>query len=223
MPWKEQNVMDARRAFINDYLEHTMSFQQLCERYEVSTKTGYKWRKRFYEGGYPALEDMSRRPQGHLRQLSEDEICNVIKLKKLFLDQGPKKIHSHYNKAHVKEISLSSVERILTKAGYTVKQKKRHITALTHSPQILEANASNDIWTVDFKGHWFCRGGVINANRSRLLINIAVIFFTARLLPKGTPSTSKPYLSSYLKKWDYQRSLKATTDLHLLTPCHRGE
>jgi len=159
MPWKEQNVMDARRAFINDYLEHTMSFQQLCEQYQVSTKTGYKWRKRFYEGGYPALEDMSRRPHGHLRQLSEDEVCKVIKLKKRFPDQGPKKIHSHYNKAHAKEISLSSVERILEKAGYTTKQKRRQIPTLTHLSGILEAEAPNDIWTIDFKGHWLGRGG----------------------------------------------------------------
>src|SRR6056297_1954002 len=91
MPWKEQNVMDARRAFINDYLEHAVSFQQLCEQYQVSTKTGYKWRKRFYEGGYPALEDMSRRPHGHLRQLSEDEVCKVIKLKKSFSTRVPKR------------------------------------------------------------------------------------------------------------------------------------
>ena len=159
MPWKEQNVMDARRAFIEDYLENTRSFQHLCERYQISTKTGYKWRKRFYEGGYPALEDMSRRPHGHAMRLSEDEICKVIKLKQRFINQGPKKIHVLYNRAHVKDISLSSVERILTKSGYTQKRKRRRITALTHISGILEAKMPNDIWTIDFKGHWFGRGG----------------------------------------------------------------
>ena len=159
MPWKEQNVMDARRAFIENYLEQSMSFQQLCERYQISTKTGYKWRKRFYEGGYPALENMSRRPHRHAMQLSEDEICKVIKLKQRFINQGPKKIHVLYNRAHKKDISLSSVERILTKAGYTQQRKRRRITALTHISGVLEAKMPNDIWTIDFKGHWFGRGG----------------------------------------------------------------
>jgi len=84
MPWKEQAVMDAREAFIKEYLEGSNSFQYLCESYGVSTKTGYKWRQRFMEGGYPALADMSRRPHCHSKQLTEDELCNVIKLKQTF-------------------------------------------------------------------------------------------------------------------------------------------
>jgi len=77
MPWKEQAVMDAREAFIKEYLEGSNSFQYLCESYGVSTKTGYKWRQRFMEGGYPALADMSRRPHCHSKQLTEDEIDEI--------------------------------------------------------------------------------------------------------------------------------------------------
>ena len=102
---------------------------------------------------------MSTRPHRHAKQLSEDEVCRVIKLKHRFLDQGPKKICSLYNRAHSKEISLSSVERILSKTGYTSKQKRRQVNSLTHISSILEAKAPNDIWTIDFKGHWFGRGG----------------------------------------------------------------
>jgi transposase InsO family protein len=83
----------------------------------------------------------------------------VIKLKQRFINQGPKKIHALYNRAHSKHISLSSVERILSKAGYTQQRKRRRITALTHISGILEAKAPNEIWTIDFKGHWFGRGG----------------------------------------------------------------
>ncbi|MFO7840822.1 MAG: integrase core domain-containing protein [Fidelibacterota bacterium] len=159
MPWKEQNVVDVRRAFVDDYLEDKMSFTSLCECYQISTKTGYKWRNRFYEGGYPALIDMSRRPNSHAKALCEEEICAVIKLKNRFLDYGPKKIHVLYNRAHEKSISLSSVERIFNKAGYTQKRRRRKIQTLMHKDQILEAAAPNDIWTIDFKGHWHGRGG----------------------------------------------------------------
>jgi transposase InsO family protein len=159
MPWKEQNVMDAKVAFINNYLENTMNFLQLCETYQISTKTGYKWKKRFYEGGYPALEEMSRRPHGHSKLLSENEICRVIKLKQRFPNQGPKKIHNLYNRAYSKIISLSSVERILEKSGYTQKRKRRNIQKVRHESGVLEAKAPNDIWTIDFKGHWYGKGG----------------------------------------------------------------
>lgn len=159
MPWKEQDIMDARRAFIREYLEGDMSFQALCESYEVSTKTGYKWRHRFMEGGYPALADMSRRPHRHSKQLTEDEICKVIKLKQSFGHFGPKKVCDLYNRSHSKEVSLSSVERVLNKAGYIQKRKKRKISSLEHKSMILEANQPNDIWTIDFKGHWKGKGG----------------------------------------------------------------
>lgn len=159
MPWKEQNKVDARRSFIDTYLQQMMSFTDLCNQYNISTKTVYKWRKRFYEGGYSALEDKSTQPHSHPKQLSEIEVCQVIKLKQLHLDQGPKKIHNLYNRAYLKEISLPSVERILDKAGYTEKQKRRKISSLLHTSVILEAKEPNDIWTIDFKGHWFGRGG----------------------------------------------------------------
>ena len=60
MPWKEQDVMDVRTEFIYSYLDGKQSFKDLCKVvYGVSTKTGYKWRSRFIEGGLPALEDIS--------------------------------------------------------------------------------------------------------------------------------------------------------------------
>lgn len=154
MPWKEQNVMESRQAFIDDYLGARMNFSTLCDRYGVSAKTGYKWLKRFKEGGYSGLADKSKRPYTHSRQLTETQICNIIRLKKEFMDFGPKKIHNLYSRSHQPEISLSSVNRILKRSGFTKTYKKRRANPLEHKSIILEANAPNDIWTIDFKGYW---------------------------------------------------------------------
>ncbi|HLC40539.1 MAG TPA: helix-turn-helix domain-containing protein, partial [Methylomirabilota bacterium] len=35
---------------------------ELCERYAISRKTGYKWLDRFDEAGRPGLRDRSRAP-----------------------------------------------------------------------------------------------------------------------------------------------------------------
>ena len=63
MPWRETSPMDQRRLFINDHRHSVFPFTELCARYGISRKTGYKWMARFGAGGYPALADLSRRPR----------------------------------------------------------------------------------------------------------------------------------------------------------------
>ncbi|NQY01275.1 MAG: helix-turn-helix domain-containing protein [Flavobacteriaceae bacterium] len=40
-----------------------MPFNELCKEYNISRKTGYKWRKRFLDEGYDGMYDRSRRPK----------------------------------------------------------------------------------------------------------------------------------------------------------------
>ena len=46
MPWKETCAMDERGLFIAEYLRDELSVAELCRRYEISQKTGYKWLER---------------------------------------------------------------------------------------------------------------------------------------------------------------------------------
>ena len=146
--------MDARRAFIDDYLTTQSHFNDLCKSHDISTKTGYKWLNRFKAEGYAGLSDMSKRPHHHSQQLTELQVCDVVRLKFEFKQFGSNKICNLYNRSHDKPISLSSVKRILLQAGLTKKRKKRVIKSLDHKKIILEAASSNDIWSIDFKGYW---------------------------------------------------------------------
>ena len=58
MPWKETCPMDERVEFIVECLRGELSMSELCRKYEISRKTGYKWVERFHEGrtGSPAPE-----------------------------------------------------------------------------------------------------------------------------------------------------------------------
>lgn len=62
MPWLETDPMDQRTAFIVDYQRGLYRMTDLCDRYGVSRKTGYKWLARFAEGGRRDLRDRSRAP-----------------------------------------------------------------------------------------------------------------------------------------------------------------
>jgi len=62
MPWRDVKPMDEKILFIADHLREPGSFSQLCERYGISRKTGYKWVERYQTDGLEGLEERSRRP-----------------------------------------------------------------------------------------------------------------------------------------------------------------
>ena len=51
MPWSETTTMDTKEQFIRDWLSHRHTVSDLCARYNVSRKTGYKWITRYIEHG----------------------------------------------------------------------------------------------------------------------------------------------------------------------------
>lgn len=51
MPWRELKPMDLKMLFIADYLQGPPSFSALCQAYEISRKTGYKWVERYEKEG----------------------------------------------------------------------------------------------------------------------------------------------------------------------------
>jgi hypothetical protein len=59
MPWRESCAMDQRVSFIADQRSGMWTMTELCERYEISRKTGYKWLDRYQLEGPGGLTDRS--------------------------------------------------------------------------------------------------------------------------------------------------------------------
>ena len=51
MPWMETSPVEQRERFIGDHRLELYAMAELCARYGISRKTGYKWLARFDEGG----------------------------------------------------------------------------------------------------------------------------------------------------------------------------
>jgi transposase len=102
MPWKERVTLDLRTKFVLKSLSKDIVFRDLCKEYGISTKTGYKWQRRFTQNGVPGLHDKSRRPHSNPACLPEDTVCDMVKLKSAHPDWGPNKIHEIYRRTHVK-------------------------------------------------------------------------------------------------------------------------
>lgn len=55
-----------------DHRHGLYTMTELCERYNISHKSGYKWLDRFDEGGRAALRDRSRVPHRCPHRISAD-------------------------------------------------------------------------------------------------------------------------------------------------------
>ena len=63
MPWRETSRMDERLRFVQDVHRPGWSIAEVCRRYEVSRKTGYKWLAAYELAGPAGLADGSHRPR----------------------------------------------------------------------------------------------------------------------------------------------------------------
>jgi putative transposase len=154
MPWKKNEPMDQRREFALKALG-TLNFRALCQEYGISTKTGYKWRERFLRQGLEGMEEESRRPRSSPNQLSEGQVCEMVKLKLVHRHWGPRKIRTLYHRRHGQAPSESSFKRVLEQVGLTqprrVREGPREGGRLSSGRR---AQGPNEVWTVDFKGWW---------------------------------------------------------------------
>ena len=161
MPWKELRVMDLRKEFVLRAVNEMEVFQDLCQEYGISPKTGYKWKQRFIEYGLSGLSDESRRPELSPSELSESTVCEMVRLKQAHIHWGPRKIREVYHKLHGPGglPSETSFKRVLDKAGLVERCPRRCASDAGRIQSRLLATEPNELWTVDFKGWWYTPGG----------------------------------------------------------------
>ena len=164
MPWKETNKMKEKEKFIQEMLKQEKPFKHLCAEFGISEKTGHKWKNRFYEQGKSGLIERSKSSATHPNQIDGDTAAELIRIKNAHMAWGPKKIREIYARLnkHKEAPSLSSVKRILDKAGL-VKRRKRRKPASSDCPRLqqqIQAKESNDVWCIDFKGWWKSDGEI---------------------------------------------------------------
>lgn len=150
--------MNKRAEFASRAMS-TENFRALCREYGISARVGYKWRDRFITQGLSGMHDQSRRPSSCPRQLSEEEICRMVRIKQRHRHWGAQKIRQVYLRAYGQAPSESSFKRVLERCGLTEKRKVRAARETGRMASGRKASAPNQVWTVDFKGWWHDREG----------------------------------------------------------------
>jgi hypothetical protein len=84
MGWKETDKMDEKKAFIFRCWNREETFTELCRKFGISTKTGYKWLARFKEQGAAGLAELSRAPKNNTNKIAEAVKKRLLKLKEKY-------------------------------------------------------------------------------------------------------------------------------------------
>ena len=71
MGWMETCAVDERMRFVMAIERQDEAFAELCRRFKVSRKTGYKWLARYRDAGVAGLVDRSRAPLHHPQALTQ--------------------------------------------------------------------------------------------------------------------------------------------------------
>ncbi|MGY4284818.1 transposase InsO family protein [Bradyrhizobium sp. LM2.7] len=180
MPWRESCAMDQRISFISEQRSGMWTMTELCERYEISRKTGYKWLDRFQLEGPGGLEDRSHAARVHGCATPQHIVDAIVGLRLERPSWGPRKIVSKLEarQGGVDWPSASTAGEILKRAGLVSSRRPRR-RAPPRMGQLTVPQHANHVWALDHKG-WIRLGDgsrvepfTVTDGFSRYLISLA--------------------------------------------------
>jgi transposase InsO family protein len=125
------------------------NIRELCRRFGVSRKTGYKWMRRYRTGGAAGLVDRSRRPQRSPGRCREDLAAAVIEVRQANPTWGGRKLRRRLlNLGHLSVPAASTCTQILRRATLLSPEASAQHVPLRR----FERAAPNELWQTDFKG-----------------------------------------------------------------------
>jgi len=151
MPWKEVSIMSARYEFVRLATQEGANIRQLCRRSGISPTTGYKLLVRFQTQGAAGLRDRSRKPETspHRTPLALER--RILTLRDTHPRWGARKLWARLKAlGHTGLPTPSTIQAILTRHGRIDPTQSRKHQAFIR----FEHEAPNDLWQMDFKGHF---------------------------------------------------------------------
>ncbi len=155
MPWSVTSPVDERARFVLEALEGWSSVSQLCETYGISRRIGYKWLRRYEQGGLRALEDRSRARKAQAAATPPPVVGEIVALRQQHPTWGPRKLRKRLSQLspQVAWPAPSTIGEILRKEGLTQPRRRRRPLGLWRTPRT-EADGPNRVWTADYKGEF---------------------------------------------------------------------
>ncbi|MFZ0034318.1 MAG: integrase core domain-containing protein [Sedimentisphaerales bacterium] len=157
MAWENFKVEQQRLQMVLAYMKKEFSMTDLCKKYGVSRKTGYKWHQRFLEHGVEGLKDLSKAPHSPNHHYTNAHIDKAIDFKLKKRNWGPKKILVKLKEEYPEEIWPSPTRLYEIFKDYHLITSRRLKNRVPATAPLGDLTECNNTWAVDFKG-WFLTG-----------------------------------------------------------------
>jgi transposase InsO family protein len=151
-------VVSQRHELVSLAAKGGISFRELCRRFGISPRVGYKWRARFAAEGLAGLLDRprgrgaSRKPNQTSPQLERA----VVRLRRKHPTWGPRKLRRRLQDLAQAAPPATTISRILRREGLIGPEASE----AARPWQRFERERPNELWQMDFKGHFaLARGG----------------------------------------------------------------
>ena len=151
MPWKEVTRMSLRLEFVTLARKEGSYLTEICRRFGISRKIGYKWLERYDLEGIMGLQDRSRRPQTSPRRTPDPMEEAVLAVRQEHDTWGGRKIKARLQTLGWQDVpAASTITEILRRHGCIDLEESGKHKAWNR----FEAEAPNALWQMDFKGHF---------------------------------------------------------------------
>jgi transposase InsO family protein len=154
MPFTGVSAMDRKREFVRLASMEAANLRELCRRFGVSRTLGYRLLARYAAEGLAGLEERSRRPLTSPGRTAAELEGQVLAVRSEHPAWGGRKIRKVLERSGLSPPSASTITEILRRAGVLIGPgagRARDWVRFEHAEP-------NDLWQMDFKGH-FAMGG----------------------------------------------------------------
>jgi transposase InsO family protein len=151
MPWQELTRMALRLEFCVFASRPEAVMSALCRQYGISRKTGYKWLARYRAEGDAGVVEQSRRPRTMPHQTPAAMERQVVQLRAEQPTWGGRKLERRLQDMGIAAVPAASTITTILHRHDLIDPAE----SVAHTPmQRFEAEAPNDLWQLDFKGHF---------------------------------------------------------------------
>lgn len=154
MPWG-RTMEEDRQEFLEEFGRPGVNRREVCRKFEISPKAGYALWARFRQEGEAAVYDRSRRPHtspGKLDPAVEERIIELRKERR----RGARKLRWCLEREGISPVpAKSTIEAVLRRNGLISTEMSQR----SQPYQRFEYEAPNELWQMDFKGHFALQDG----------------------------------------------------------------
>jgi transposase InsO family protein len=148
MPWEARDTVSLREEFVFLASQSDRNMAQLCERFGIARKTGYKWLARC--AAAEGIQDRSRRPHASPGKTNATLEAAVIALRQQHRAWGARKLRRVLKNQGLQDVpATSTITGILHRHGLIAAEESQKHQAFVR----FERAEPNEMWQMDFKGH----------------------------------------------------------------------